>query len=299
MIINRASVTAAFVGFNAAFNAAMAQFGAESQWRQIAMEVPSSAATEEYGWLGKVTRFREWLGDRVVQALMQHGYAVKNKTWENTVEVSRDDIEDDRLGLYTKLFEQLGQDTAEFPDTLVFALLAAGFTTTCYDGQYFFDTDHPVLDANGVAQSVSNHGGGAGRAWFLLDTSRVLKPLIYQNRRKFTLKRMDGETDQVVFERNAYQYGVDGRCNVGFGLWQLAYGSKQTLDATNFNSAYAAMAAMKGDHGKPLGVRPKLLVVAPQDRTAALEVVKAERNAAGATNINRDAVDVLICPWLA
>ncbi|MOA69498.1 Mu-like prophage major head subunit gpT [compost metagenome] len=56
---------------------------------------------------------------------------------------------------------------------------------------------------------------------------------------------------------------------------------------------------MKGDKGKVLGIRPKLLVVPPSLRGVALEVVKAERNAAGATNINRDAVDVLVTPWLA
>ncbi|HEJ9874075.1 TPA: Mu-like prophage major head subunit gpT family protein, partial [Pseudomonas aeruginosa] len=50
---------------------------------------------------------------------------------------------------------------------------------------------------------------------------------------------------------------------------------------------------------KRLGIRPKLLVVPPSLRSQALEVVKAERNAAGATNINRDVVDVLVTPWLA
>ncbi|MNG18050.1 Mu-like prophage major head subunit gpT [compost metagenome] len=59
------------------------------------------------------------------------------------------------------------------------------------------------------------------------------------------------------------------------------------------------MQGMKGDKGKVLGIRPKLLVVPPSLRGVALEVVKAERNAAGATNINRDAVDVLVTPWLA
>ena len=42
-------------------------------------------------------------------------------------------------------------------------LVAAGFTSLCYDGQYFFDTDHPV-GPNESPASVSNHGGGAGTA---------------------------------------------------------------------------------------------------------------------------------------
>jgi phage major head subunit gpT-like protein len=59
------------------------------------------------------------------------------------------------------------------------------------------------------------------------------------------------------------------------------------------------MMGLKGDKGKPLGVKPTLLVCGPTQRAAALEVVKSERAANGATNINRDAVDVLVTPWLA
>ncbi|MNR39218.1 Mu-like prophage major head subunit gpT [compost metagenome] len=79
----------------------------------------------------------------------------------------------------------------------------------------------------------------------------------------------------------------------------MAYASKETLDATSFNEAFADLQSLKGDNGRPLGIRPKLLVVPPSLRATALEVVKAERNAAGATNINRDVVDVLVTPWLA
>ena len=102
-----------------------------------------------------------------------------------------------------------------------------------------------------------------------------------------------------MYTRKEFVYGVDARLNVGFGLWQLAYASKQTLDADNFNAAYEAMQGLKGDNERPLNIRPKLLVVPPSLRAVALEVVKAERNAAGATNINRDVVDVLVTPWLA
>ncbi|MCP5016241.1 MAG: hypothetical protein GY938_13360, partial [Ketobacter sp.] len=50
---------------------------------------------------------------------------------------------------------------------------------------------------------------------------------------------------------------------------------------------------------KQLGVMPKLLVCGPSNRDAALEVVKAERKANGATNTNRNVVDVLVTPYLS
>lgn len=297
MIINKGNLTSLFVAFKAAFNQA---FGAATaDYKQITMEVTSTTSENEYGWLGQTTNFREWLGDRVIQNLKEHGFSIKNKSFENTVGVPRERIEDDQYGVYTPLMAQLGQDAAEHPDTLVWALLKNGFSTKCYDGQNFFDTDHPVLDATGEEQSVSNFGGGAGAPWFVIDNSRVIKPLILQKRKPYNFVSLNKEDDENVFMRKEYVYGIDARLNVGFGLWQLAYASKQTLDATNFNAALTAMSSLKGDNGRPLGIRPKLLVVGPSHRAAALELVKAERTASGATNINRDVVDVLVVPWLA
>lgn len=297
MILNRANLSVLFQGFKLAFQQAFD--GAPSYWQQIATLVPSNTSEEAYPWLGQTTQFREWIGERVYQSLKLHGYRIKNKTFENTTTVPRDAIEDDQYGVFSPMIRQLGQDSKEHPDLLIFKLLQEGFATPCYDGQYFFDTDHPVgMDGN--VQSVSNFQGGSGRPWFLLDTSRHIKPLILQKRREYNLvSRTNPETDEKCFDFNEFVYGVDGRLNVGFGLWQLAFASREALDSASFNDVYAQMSAFKGDSGKPLGIRPKLLLVGPQDRAKALEVVKAERSANGATNINRDVVDVLDVPWLA
>ena len=98
--------------------------------------------------------------------------------------------------------------------------------------------------------------------------------------------------------RDEYRYGVDARCNVGFGFWQMAVRSAQTLDETNYGNARAAMMNFKSDEGRPLGVRPSLLVVPPSLEGAALKLVQAEANAAGASNIYRNSAQVLVCPWL-
>ena len=296
MIANRANLNMAFTGFKAAFQKAFD--GAEIDYEQLVLRVPSSTSQEVYAWLGQTTGFREWIGDRVLQALKQHNYTIVNKSFENTVRVPATAIEDDQYGIYTPLMAQLGQDAKEHPATLIYDHLKNGFTRTCYDGQYFFDTDHPVLNADGTEGSVSNSGGGSGTPWFLLDVTRVMRPIILQTRKPYKFVPKDKDDDDNKFMSDELIYGVDGRLNVGYGLWQLAYGSKQTLDAASFNAAYAAMQSMKGDNGRPLGLRPKLLVVPPSLRATALEIVKAERKADGATNINRDVVDVLSTPWL-
>ena len=74
--------------------------------------------------------------------------------------VTRTAIEDDQLGIYTPLFEEMGYGAATHPDELVFGLLKNGHTTNCFDGQSFFDTDHPVyaeVDGTGAVSLVSNN----------------------------------------------------------------------------------------------------------------------------------------------
>ncbi len=298
MIINRQNLANLTTGFSAVFQNAFIG-GAPADWNQVAMLAPSTTSREQYAWLGAVTRFREWLGDRVVQNLSTSDYTIKNRSYEDTVGVDRDHIEDDTFGVYTPLIAQLGDDARTHPDELVFSLFPAGFTTNCYDGQYFFDTDHPVLLADGSSASVSNFGGGAGTAWYLLDTNRQIKPFIFQKRRDYKFVPMTREDDEEVFTRKQFRYGVDARVAAGYGLWQLAYASKQTLDATTYAAARAAMGSLKGDNGKPLGIRPSLLVVPPSLEMTALQILQAEKNAAGADNVMRGTAKLLVTPWLS
>lgn len=66
-------------------------------------------------------------------------------------------------------------------------------------------------------------------AWYILDTSRPLKPIILQKNKDIQFVAMDKEDDENVFMRDTFRYGVDSRCNVGYGLWQLAYKSTGTV----------------------------------------------------------------------
>jgi phage major head subunit gpT-like protein len=297
VIINKSSLAVLFTGFQTVFNNAFA--GAPSIWQLLAMVVPSNTSQEQYAWLGTITRFREWVGDRVIQNLKSHDYTIKNKPFENTIGVDRDTIEDDQYGLYSPMIAQLGMDAKQHPDELIGALLKNGFTGLAYDGQYFFDTDHPVLDENGVAQSVSNFGGGAGTAWYVLDLSRAIKPLIFQKRRDYQFVAMDKPDDEAAFSRKEYRYGVDARVNAGYGLWQLAYASKQTLDETNLAAAIAALEGVKGDNGKALGVTATHIVVPPSLKYTAKKLVEAATAANGASNVMKGDLQVISTPWVS
>ena len=296
MQINKINIQAISKGFKSLFDSAFGK--AEPQWQRIAMKVPSNSKSNVYGWLGQLPGIREWIGDRVLNNLKTHDFEIKNKSWEDTIVVDADDVKDDNIGIYNPMVTMLGDEVANHPDNLIFGLLASSFITPCYDGQYLIDTDHPALDASGTEISVSNHGGGASAAWFLIDDSKSVKPFIYQEREAFKFVSKDNPDDDNVFMRKQFIYGVDGRNNAGVALWQLIFGSKKTLDATNVKAGITSMKSLKKDNSKtPLRIKPKLLVVGPSNEDAADELMKA-KEINGTTNTLRGKLEVMVVDWL-
>jgi phage major head subunit gpT-like protein len=297
MIINTEGLARLYTAFSAVFNAAYQE---TPTWHeQVAMTVPANTRIMDYKFLLDFPMVREWIGDRQISSLEPQAYQIESKDWEATIEVDRNDIEDDQLGLYNPIVAALAQEAKRHPDRLMADLMLGGFATTCYDGQYFFDTDHPV--GSGTA---SNFGGGSGSPWYLLDTSRAIKPFIFQLRRGVQLVRMDGQEDEQVFMRKKIRYGVDYRGAAAYGLWQMAYASKESLSPTSYAAARAAIMSLANAEGRPLGIRPSLLVVGPTLEAEAREILQAQfiigDPAVGGTkkNIWQGTADLLVVPEL-
>jgi len=156
MLVNKASIIAVFTTLKTTFNNAFD--AAASQWQQTAMLVPSGSSQNDYTWLSLFPKMRKWIGDKAVKALEAFKYTVVNDDWEATVEVDRNDIEDDNLGIYAPQAQMAGYSAKQLPDEIVADLKNNGFANKCYDGQYFYDTDHPVGEAK---TSTSNKGTAA------------------------------------------------------------------------------------------------------------------------------------------
>lgn len=281
MIVTPASIKALMTSFRKDFQGGLD--GAPSQYQQIAMTVPSSSKSNTYGWLGNAPQLREWVGARVVNQMAASAYTIANKTYEGTVGISRDDFEDDNLGVYSPMFTELGRAAAVQPDELVFGLLKDGFNQACYDGQNFFDTDHPVYpkaDGTGAAKSVANvfvqDATWKGDTWYLLDCSRAIKPLIFQDRRKAELVAKTAISDDNVFTDNEFRWGVSCRRAVGFGFWQMAMAMNGDLTLDNLWTGWTAMRKLHADGGRPLGIRPTHLVVTPGNEKAAIQLLERE-----------------------
>jgi phage major head subunit gpT-like protein len=143
--VNKQNLKTIFIGLKKTFQNAFDQ--TPNDWQQIAMVVPSTTKEENYAWLSRFPKMREWIGEKVVKALEAFNYTIRNKDWEATIEVDRNDIEDDTMLGYAQQAQGAGQSAAELPADIIGRLMSLGFTSLCYDGQYFFDTDHPVGDS--------------------------------------------------------------------------------------------------------------------------------------------------------
>lgn len=151
LLVNKSTLNSLFTGLKTIFHNTLK--AVPGNWQATAMEVPSSSAGEDYAWLSRFPKFRKWVGEKHVKNLEAGKYYKANEDWETTIAVKRNDIEDDRLGIYNNQAMGAGEAAGELRDIIVDDLKNNAFTATGIDGQYFYDTDHVVAGA-----SVSNKG---------------------------------------------------------------------------------------------------------------------------------------------
>lgn len=299
--LTQAQLDALNTTIKARFNAGLA--AKKEDWRKVAKPISSDGASNTYEWMSAFPAFREWVGGRLHKVAKETAFTVRNRKFENTMDIPVEKVEDDAYGMYGDVAESYGESVYDLQNDLVFDRVASGFSTVCYDGQFFFDTDHPVYaneDGTGAVSNISNMQDGAGEPWVLLCTSRAPQPFYLQERVKAQLvSKTNAVTSDGVFENDAITYGGRWRGEGVCGFWQLAYGSKADLNADNFNAAFKSMMKFKGDGGCKLGIVPNLLVVGPDNMAAADELLKAANKANGASNTNYNKVGLLVSPWMA
>ena len=284
------------------------QTGLESvkpDYTAVAMTIPSNTATNTYAWLGKFPQMREWVGSRQIEKMNKQAMSLDNKKFEATVGVARTDIEDDQVGMYRPMMAAMGESAAALPDTLVWGLLKKGKTTVGYDGQYFFDTDHPVYEkSDGTGQNTPHSNLTTGTdndapTFYVVDDTKTLKPLIFQNRTEpeFETKFDPSKSDRVFME-DEYLYGSRRRCNAGFGLWQLMHMAEKTaLTRETLAAIIVKMQKIKADGGYVLNVKPSLLVVPPELEDKARELLEADK-INGTTNTFKGRLKLHVCVHL-
>lgn len=112
-----------------------------------AMEVPSASRSTLHAWLADQSAVKEWLGKRKLQSMGTRHWEVVNRSWELSYQFDVNAIRDDLSGLVASALMKARGNAAKWArheDILCASVLEAGTSALCFDGQYFFDTDHPT-----------------------------------------------------------------------------------------------------------------------------------------------------------
>lgn len=294
MLINKDTLGNIFRNIKATFHKAFDS--APSQWQKIAMRVASTTSIEDYTWLSNFPKMRKWIGDKHIKSLAAHKYSLANDPYEATIEVHKHHIKDDQIGFIAPQAQGAGFSAKQWPDELVFEAVNKGTSTICHDGQYFFDTDHPVGEASvsnkfaltlSVAtQTAAKDSYGAVRSamkmqkdeegrplnvnpnvllvstdledtanalmtndrledgkpnlykgtaevvvapwlddntWYLLDTTKPVKPFVFQEREAPMMVSQTDLSSDAVFNTGMFKFGAEARGAGGYGFWQLAF----------------------------------------------------------------------------
>lgn len=115
----------------------------------------SDQASETYNFLGQTPAMREWIGGRQAKGFSGQGITILNRQYEATVEIKKKDARRDKTGQIAARLGELATRGQTHWASLVSTLILNGPTTVCYDGQYFFDTDHSEGSSGNQSNSIS------------------------------------------------------------------------------------------------------------------------------------------------
>ena len=121
---------------------------------QVSNYFTSTQAYEEYAWLGQAPSMRKEVGGRLARKLKETSFTIRNEHYESTLEIHENDLRRDKTGqVMIRVGEQARRANAHWA-TLLSTLIANANSSLCYDGQYFFDTDHVEGDSGSQSNSI-------------------------------------------------------------------------------------------------------------------------------------------------
>ena len=121
----------------------------------LSNEFSSDQESETYNWLGQSPAMREWVGPRLAKGFTGQGVTIINKHYEATIEVRKRDARRDKTPQIRARIAEFAQRGQTHWASLLSAALIAAPSTVCYDGQYFFDTDHSEGDSGTQSNDIS------------------------------------------------------------------------------------------------------------------------------------------------
>lgn len=224
ILIKPDSLRALDVTVRTAFMEAYGSKAYTPRYTSVASVQQSASAKNIYPSMIDAAAVREWVGERVPNALVLEGATVTNQKWELTYSVQRDALDDDQSGAIGALMSRVRSGGGKFlrhKDRLVFNVLKDN--GICLDGGVLFSGSHPVNPKDAGAGTFDNDIGStaltavnaaAVRAQMMElkgpdgepinENPRLIKvpPALELTARKIA------EADEIVFSGNANETNV-------------------------------------------------------------------------------------------
>jgi len=153
MEITQGNLEAVFTGLKAVFNEAV-QSTEDERTKRLMELVPSTAGTEQYPTATLLGDLEEVLDEVTITGIGTFVQSVPNRTFARIVQVKRNDVADDNIGVYRPGVRQLGRRAALYPLRLAAEVLLAGFSDEWIDGTTVFSDSHQWVGG----QAWSNRG---------------------------------------------------------------------------------------------------------------------------------------------
>lgn len=145
--LEKGVLDALYLSFNIQFKDGMQS--ATEDYKTLAIVLNSNTAIESYPIIDQYGGMREWLGPRKIKEVNAKTIVVKNRNFENSIRVNRDQIADEQTGLYGSLVANLGTGASNLWDDLLWDTMVSNDSYA--DGKPFYGSTRQYDEAkNGV-----------------------------------------------------------------------------------------------------------------------------------------------------
>lgn len=148
---------------------------------QLAIMIPSIVAagqSEQHAWLGSSPSMREWVGKRLVQQPLAFDYAIKNKKYEVSGNMPLDLLNNDKTGEAQLWLDDLLSALPLWYEETIAGLINGAEAATCFDGQFYFDTDHQYGKQSAAWSNDLTFAAATGTALTVSEAASLLSAAI-------------------------------------------------------------------------------------------------------------------------
>lgn len=161
----------------------------EYPWQRVAETLNMDAKSQDLVDLGSAPMPKESdkAGGLTIQDYIEKTITVEPISWDITVWISQNSIDDDQTGMLDRKVRQAGDNFQKHLNQRVFTILNGGDGTTfglCYDGQEFFDSDHK--DKGADYQTDQDNEGAAALSSDNFEAAWVAAQAFRDDRGEFT-----------------------------------------------------------------------------------------------------------------